>query len=235
MAKKTAGKKGADQDAPEVKIESAINQTESFIIKNGSLLLTILAVAIVIAVSFYGARHLYMKPRAEKASAAMYVAQQHFAQDSMQLALQGDGNFDGFLQIIKKYGATPAGNVARHYAGVAYMELGQYEEALKMLESYKTVKGVPGSIINAQNLGLQGDANVQMGNFERGAQLYEKAAAASDNSLTTPVYLKKAGLAYEKLGDNAKALAIYKRLSADYPSSLEARDIEKSIGRLEQL
>ena len=39
---------------------------------------------------------------------------------------------------------------------------------------------------------------------------------------------------YEKLGDNAKALAAYEAVEVDYPTSMEARDIQKYIGRIQQ-
>ena len=36
------------------------------------------------------------------------------------LALEGDANGAGFLEVIEKYGSTPSGNLAKHYAGVCY-------------------------------------------------------------------------------------------------------------------
>lgn len=62
-----------------------------------------------------------------------------------------------------------------------------------------------------------------------------RPSVASDNGLTAPYYLKKIGLVYEKLGDKAKALDAYKTISGSYAGSMEARDIQKYIGRLEQL
>ena len=52
--------------------------------------------------------------------------------------------------------------------------------------------------------------------------------------MTAPYYLKKSGEVYEKLGDNEKALAAYKKIATDYATSMEARDIQKYIGRIEQ-
>ena len=86
----------------------------------------------------------------------------------------------------------------------------------------------------AQNCGLQGDAYAQLENYAEAVRMYEKAVDASDNSLSAPYYLKKAGGVYEKLGDYAKALAAYERISDDYPASMEARDIQKYIGRIQQ-
>lgn len=230
-----ADKLKAQAEDPEAVIESAIGRTELFFMRNGRSLLVALAAVVVVVGGFFGYKYLIAAPRAEKAAAMMYVAEQQFAVDSFALALNGDGNFDGFLAVIDKYGATPQGNLARHYAGICYLRMGQYEEALNFLSGYKPTKGVPDALVAAQNLGLQGDAQVQLGNYKEAVALYEGAVAASDNALTAPYYLKKAGEVYEKLGDNAKALVSYKKISVDYGGSMEARDIQKYIGRLEQL
>lgn len=237
MANKVNGKpaKAATHEDPEEKIENVIGKTESFIMENGKTLLIILAVVVVAVGGYFAYKHLVMGPKIEKASAAMFVAEQAFARNDYQLALTGDGNFEGFESIISTYGSTPSGNLARHYAGICYLNLGQYDQALKSLGSYKAKKGVPAGIINAQNLGLQGDAYAQTGDYATAVQMYEKAVAESDNTVTAPFYLKKAGLVYEQLGNTAKALETYKKISTDYSGSLEARDVEKFIGRIEQL
>ena len=218
-----ADKKAQESLDPEVKIQSAIGNTENFIMRNGRKLLIALIVVFVIVGGFYGYKYFVAGPRAEKAASMMFMAEQHFVADSFNLALNGDGNFDGFLKVTQ------------HYAGICYLQLGQYEEALAHLKKYSAPKGVPGALLEAQNYGLQGDACVQLQNYKEAASMYQKAIGASDNGLTAPYYLKKIGLVYEKLGDNAKALEAYKTISGSYAGSMEARDIQKYIGRLEQL
>lgn len=224
----------AEKD-PEVAIASAIGRVEAFIMRNSRSLLTALGVVIIVVGGFFGYKYLVAVPRMEKASAMMFAAEQQFAQDSFKLALNGDGNFAGFLQVIEKYGSTGTGNVARHYAGICYLRLGQYQEALDYLTQYKgSTDDVPSALLAAQNYGLRGDVYVQMGNYAEAAKSYEKAVATSSDPLTAPYYLKKAGEVYEKLGDNAKALAAYEAVEVDYPTSMESRDIQKYIGRIQQ-
>ena len=223
-----------EQD-PEVAIASAIGRVEGFIMKNGRSLLIALAVVVVVVGGFFGYKYLVVGPRTEKAAAMMFVAEQQFAVDSFDLALNGDGNFAGFLDVIAKYGSTPAGNLAKHYAGICYLKEGQYEQALEYLKKYSPETGsAPSALIAAQNYGLQGDALVQMGDFAEAVKSYEKAVAVGKNALTAPYYLKKSGEVYEKLGEYDKALAAYKTIGTDYASSMEARDIQKYIGRIEQ-
>ena len=224
----------AEKD-PEVAIASAIGRVEAFIMRNSRSLLTALGVVIIVVGGFFGYKYLVAVPRMEKASAMMFAAEQQFAQDSFKLALNGDGNFAGFLQVIEKYGSTGTGNVARHYAGICYLRLGQYQEALDYLTQYKgSTDDVPSALLAAQNYGLRGAVYVQMGDYAEAAKSYEKAVATSSDPLTAPYYLKKAGEVYEKLGDNAKALAAYEAVEVDYPTSMEARDIQKYIGRIQQ-
>ena len=220
---------------PEVAIQSAIGRVEGFIMNNGRSLLTALIVVVVVVGGFFGYKYLISGPRAEKAAAMMFVAEQQFAVDSFALALNGDSNFAGFLEVIDRYGSTGEGNLARHYAGICYLRLGEYQQALDYLKEYSaSTKSVPEALLAAQNCGLQGDAYAQLENYAEAVRMYEKAVAASDNSLSAPYYLKKAGGVYEKLGDYAKALAAYERISDDYPASMEARDIQKYIGRIQQ-
>jgi tetratricopeptide (TPR) repeat protein len=111
------------------------------------------------------------------------------------------------------------------------MKLGDWDNAEKYLAQYKATKGVPNAVVNAENLGLQGDVKVQKGDYKKAAALFEQAAAVADNNFTTPLYLKKAALAYEAAGDTAAALKTYKRIATEYAASVEARDAEKMLGQ----
>ena len=219
---------------PEVVIESALSRTEEFFQRNGGNLVIALVVVLVVVGGYFGYKYLYAAPRAEKASDMMFVAQQQFAIDSFKLALEGDGNNAGFLDVIEKYGSTPAGNLAKHYAGICYLRTGDLTQAMEQLRAYKTTKGAPNTLINAQNYGLQGDILVQEGKYQEAVSLFKKAVKAGDNSLTTPCYLKKLGLVYEKLGDYPSTKSAFERIANEFPTSLEARDIEKYIGRVDQ-
>lgn len=230
----TNKKKGQQQVAPEESIEAALGKTESFIQQNGKTMLIALIVVVVLVGGWFGVKYLYLNPRAEKAAEAMYVAEQLFAQEQFDTALNGDGNNAGFVEVVEQYGGTRQGRLAAHYAGICYIKAGDLESALTYLQRYKAVKGAPAAIINAQNFGLQGDIYSQQGDYNKAVTLYGKAVAAADNMLTTPYYLKKQGLVYEKLGDKQAALKSYKAVSENWPSSLEARDIDKYVGAIEQ-
>lgn len=220
---------------PEQVIEQGLGRFELFIERNGKAMLIALGVIIVLVGGYFSYKYLYLAPRADKASAAMFEAQNQFERDSFALALNGNANFDGFLAIADQYGNTPQGNIAKHYAGLCYLYTGEYQQAIDAFKSYKAVKdNAAGTLIAAQNLGLTGDAYVELGQLDEGVKYYERAAAFSDNVGTAPVYLKKAGLANEKLGNLRKALEQYTTIRNNYPRSMQARDIEKFIARVQQ-
>ncbi|MFI3330617.1 MAG: tetratricopeptide repeat protein [Rikenellaceae bacterium] len=230
----TKHKKEIDNQDPEVVIETAINSTEEYIFKNGKKLITALVVLIVVVGGYFSYKYLIQEPKNKQAADMMFKAEQLFAADNFELALNGDENTAGFLTIVNQYGSTTSGNLAKHYAGVCYIKLGDLDNALTSLKAFEKTKGVPNQLLMAQNLGLQADIYSQKKEYSTAASLYEKAANSSNNNFSAPFYLSKLALVYIALEQNDKALAVAKRIEDEYPQSMEARDIQKLIGQLEQ-
>ncbi|GHU99338.1 hypothetical protein FACS1894159_03200 [Bacteroidia bacterium] len=220
--------------APEEAIGSTISKIDFFFEKNAKALVAVLVMIVVAVGGYFSYKYLYAQPRSQKAADMIYVAEQQFAIDSFALALNGDGNNAGFLQVIDKYGSTPQGNVARHYAGVCYLRMGDLDNAMRYLSAYEHSGGIPARMITSQNYGLQGDVLSQRGEYAAAAAKYREAVDASDNSLTTPYYLRKLGLMYTLTSQRDEAVAAYERIQREYPSSMEARDIDKYIGEAQQ-
>ena len=213
-------------------VTETVGKTEQFFENNKKLITWVLVALIVIVGGYFANKYLVAQPRAEKASAEMFAAIQNFGAEEWQVALDGDGNYAGFLEVIENYGSTPQGSLAAHYAGICYLKLGDKESALAYLQKYDATSGAPAEIVNAQNLGLQADLIADGGDMAKAAALYRKAVKASENSLTAPYYLKKLGLAEEALGNKAAALAAFLKIADEYNTALEARDIDLYIGRL---
>ncbi len=207
----------------EVTLENAMSKTEQFFEQNSKSVSYLLLVLIVLAGCIFGYKKLVAEPRNEKAAELIAQAEVRFGEENpdFQLALEGDANGAGFLDVIEQYGSTPSGNLAKHCAGICYLKLGDLENAAAYLSKYAPVKGLPGAIVNAQNLGLQGDIA-----FEQG----DKAVAAADNNYTAPLYLRKAGIAEQAQGRAKQAEAYFQRILTEYPASSEAREAEKLIG-----
>ncbi len=218
----------------EVLVE-AVSKTELFFKKNGKKLSYALVLIVVVAVAIFGYKAMVVEPREQKASDLIYMAQSRFeaVTPDFELALNGDAQGAGFLEVIENYGSTPAGNLAKHYAGICYLKLNDLDNAANYLAQYKSVKGIPGAIINAQNLGLQGDIAVDKGDFAKAISLYNKAVSSSDNELTAPMYMRKSAIASIAAGDKATAKKQFEAIKAKYPSSADAREADKFIGTLE--
>lgn len=221
-------------NSTEESIGIAMSRTELFFEKNGKALTLGLIVLVLLGGLWVGYRNLVSKPRYEKAAELLAQAQNKFEADDADytVALNGDDNGAGFLEVIGRYGSTPAGNLAKHYAGICYLKSGDVEQAALYLAKFSPVKGLPGALINAQNYGLQGDVAVEQGNYAAAVKFYEKAVKAADNNMTAPLYLRKAGLAEKAQGNNERAAALFQRILDNYPSSMEAREAEKLLGSI---
>lgn len=220
------------QTAGQESLGEAMNRTEFFLEKHGRTMSYLILALFVVAALVFGYRALVVAPRAEKAAALIAEAQNRFEQETpdYELALLGDDSGAGFLEVIERYGTTPAGNLAKHYAGICYLHMGDLENAAAYLAKFSPVKGLPGQIINAQNLGLQGDVAVEQQAYAKAAKLFAKAAKASDNNLTAPLYLYKQALAEQAAGNRTQAAALCERILTDYPMSMEASQAEKLLG-----
>ena len=220
------------QNPQDAAVVEAVSKTEQFFQENGKKVIIAVAAIVVVAVAGYLFKHLVIDANADKAAELIVDAQDRFAVENADyaLALNGDENGAGFLDVVEQYGSTASGNIAKHYAGICYLRLGDLENAEKYLSMYKAVKSIPAEIVNAQNLGLRGDIAVEKGEYEAAVTLYKKAVAASANIYTAPLYLYKQVLAYAALGNKAEALKCLEALQADYATSIEAREAEKVLG-----
>ena len=222
------------ENQQEAMVAEAVSKTEAFFQENGKKVMLSLLAVVILVVGGHLYKSVIVDGNAEKASELIIEAQDRFgvANPDFALALNGDENGAGFLDVLEKYGSTPAGNLAKHYAGICYLRLGDLDNAEKYLAMYDAVDELTAEVVNAQNLGLRGDIAVEKGNYEAAVALYKKAVAASENIYTAPLYLYKQVLVYATLGNAAEAEKCYQTLQAQYPMAVETRDAEKVLGTL---
>ena len=221
MSKKKDTAKGIEN------VEQTLTKTEQFLEQNYKPLLYVLAGAVVL-VGIVWLLRMYTTKKNDEALSQMFMAEQYFGQDSLSLALNGDGNNLGFIDIAKEYKATRSGKLANFYAGACLIHLGQYEEAISYLNKYK----LDDEVIAPQAKGLIGDAKVELGDNAAGIKNYIEAADMAENAFLTPIYLMKAGMLYEMDSNWAEALKLYQRIQEKYPESNEGRSIDKYIARV---
>lgn len=179
----------------------------------------ILAVAVV----WWSYRNFYAEPRQQEASAKIRFAEALFERDSFQQAL--DLPINGFRAIANDYGSTASGNAARGYAGICLVNLGKFDEAISMLESFKP----EGNLSPALKFGLLADAYSEKKEFAKALDFYKKAGRAGDIDDLKAHYLRKCGLLCINQKNYAEAVECFQTIKKEFPLTAEGRDIEKYI------
>jgi tetratricopeptide (TPR) repeat protein len=224
MAKKEENPQGLKN------VEQTLSRTEQFLEENYKSLLIGLGVLVVLVGLFYLGK-IYLDKRNTEAKSQMYQAERWLEMDSLKLALNGDGNYLGFIDIADNYKMTKSGNLAVYGAGICYLHLGQYQDAIDYLSKYSKKDKVIGSLAT----GATGDAYVELGDLDKGVAKYIEAADMAKNSFNTPIFLMKAGQIFEIQQKYADALKMYERIKNEYPESTEGTTIEKNIARVNLL
>ncbi len=210
-----------------VAVEEALSKTEQFIENNQKIITYVVGGLIVIVLLFFGYRRFIQQPKEKSAEKAIYKAELYFEQDSLDLALYGDGENLGFEEIIDEYGGTKTGNLAQYYAGICYLNKKEYENAIDHLAKFES----DDVFLQGMAYGAIGDAYLELGDADKAISYYLDAANYNENEFTTPPFLLKAGMVYEIENNWDEALATYERVKDDYPKSREARDIDRYIAR----
>lgn len=214
-----------DETRQEV-IDAKIAKAQDWLDNNKKYIYYVIGAIVVVALLVLGYSKLIYQPKAAEAMEQAFPAELNFQNNEFELALNGDGNVLGFADVIDTYGKK-AGKASYLYAGICELQLGNFQEALGYLKKYNGKE----PILAARAKACEGDAYIGLENYSAAVKCYEAAMAKGDNMLAAP-YCVKAGLAYEKLGDNAKALECYKTVKDRYPQSVEAYDIDRYISRI---
>ena len=216
-------------------LDSSASKTEQWVARNQTYILGAIGVIAVGVLAFLGYQQFIQNPREASANNELFYPLQYFSQaqqntvqaDSLyNLALEGAEGKYGLLDITEEYSGTKAANLAHYAAGISYMQLNQYQQAIDHLEEFRTDDTMLGPI----SIGNIGDAFAELGQPEDALGYYEKALAENTNDFTTPLYLQKAGVTALELGDNQKAETYFRRIKEEFPQSAQANGVEAFIG-----
>ncbi len=198
--------------------------------KNQNVILGALVAVLLLVIAFVGYQHYYLPGKNVEAQNAIFGAQEAFKANKYNEALNGEvPNYVGFLTVANDYGSTATGNLAHYYAGICYLNLGQFDQAIEHLQKFDA----DDQLLAPLALGLLGDAYAEKGDMDKAIKHYKDAANESNNELSAPTYLLKSALALEVQGKNKEALDQLKKLKSNYPK-FTASEVETHIGRLEQ-
>ncbi|MEN9370019.1 MAG: hypothetical protein RI952_884 [Bacteroidota bacterium] len=208
-------------------IGEQFSKAEHYVAENRKSLLVIGGTIVALVLIYFSYQRFILTPREKEAAAQSYVAERYFEQDSLDKAINGDGNFLGFVGIIDEYGSTKAGNLAHYYLGFCYLKKGQYDSAVESLKEFSSNDDLLSALAYA---GIA-DAYVELNQLDNASSYYAKSAAKSPNAFTAPIALLKLGITYEQLNENQKAVDTYNKIKKEFADTNEARDIDKYIAR----
>ncbi|MBK7689585.1 MAG: tetratricopeptide repeat protein [Bacteroidetes bacterium] len=208
--------------------EEKLKGVEKWYHNNNKLINNILIGVLAVVAGIFAYTRFYKAPKIQKSNDAIFRAQTYFGIDSINWALNGDGSSLGFLKIIDKYSGTPAANLSHYYAGVCYLKMGDFAKAEKHLKEFDG----KGTMVSYVAKGALGDAYMEQNKTDDAIKAYLDASADDNNVLLTPVYLERAGMAYEIKNNKEEAIKTYKKIVDRFPSSSQAQNIKKSLARL---
>jgi tetratricopeptide (TPR) repeat protein len=216
-------------------LDQGASKTEAWVATNQSYILGVIGVVAVGVLGYLGYNQFVQKPNEATAANELFYPQQYFdqavnatqAKDSLfLLALNGAEGKYGFIDITNEYAGTKAANLAHYAAGISYLNLQKYPEAISQLEDFSSNDAILGALAK----GNIGDAFMQLDQISEALSYYEKAVAHSTNEFTTPKFLQKAAIAAIALGKKDKAATFLSRIKKDFPNAIEAQYVDAQLG-----
>lgn len=218
-------------------LDEGAGKTEAWVAKNQKFIFIIIGAAALLILGYLAYQQFIQEPNEEEAANEMFQAQQYFEaalaapaaeSDSLfNLALNGGEGKFGFLDIIEEYSGTDAANISRYSAGMAFLNINKYNEAIEHLDDFKSKD----LILSALAKGAIGDAFLQLNQPEEALNYYSKAASENTNTFTTPRFLLKAAITALNLGEAGKAEDFLTRISEEFPDSPQADQVDVYLGQ----
>lgn len=220
-------------------LDQGASKTEAWVEKNQKIILGFVGAIALCVLGYLAYDQFVQSPNEIEATNEMYQAQKYYERavsgidsDSLyNLALNGGEGKYGFLDIIDNYGSTDAGNLAKYYAGISYLNTKNYLEAISHLDDFKSDDMMIAPIAK----GAIGDAFVQLNQPEDALPYYEKAATMSENEFTAPRFYLKAGITALNLGKIDKAVRHFKTITEKYPKSQQLVKAKTYLGKAEAM
>lgn len=223
-------KQAAGQGSPDLSTEDkVVASARQFWSKNSKYVLYAIVAIILLVGGTYVYNSYFREPKEQQAAEAIWKAENYYNQDSLKLALNGDGVNMGFLKVIDKFSGTNSGNLAKFYAGSCYLQLGDYSNAVKYLEGFSTDQ----KEAKLRAAGLLGDAYAELGKKKEAVDAYTKAGTLfEDDDVNSPEYLFRAALLNQELGKDKEAIELLKSIKDKYPSTQRAFEADKYLAKM---
>ena len=225
-----------DQTTKKINFEDFLgDDSAEFIDKNRSTIkIASIALAVVIIGWFcYSVvyQNYVVAPKNEKSLAAIWRQEAAaFDNNDWNSLIAGDSmqTFKSLTKAINEYSGSVGGKIAVYDLGIAYLNTGDYDNAIKTLSDVD----FNDEIIATIALGAIGDAHLQKGDIKKAGEFYEQAYRRRNNELTSPIYMMKSAFTHEMNEDYSSAQQVYQELVEKYPTSPLSLTAEKYLESL---
>jgi TolA-binding protein len=147
----------------------------------------------------------------------------------------GQGNLDAaeskLIHLIDTYGGTPSGGDATFFLGNVQLFQANWNGAIQSFQQYIDRFGRDPMMTSAAVAGI-GLAYENMGELDKAAEYYSKAAADYPHEFNAPQYLMDAGRCYGLGGDSDRARETYNVVIELYEDSPLSGKAEDELSRL---
>ena len=201
------------------------------------------AAVIVLLGGYLGYKYFVAIPNEKTANDLIFPAEKLFGKlaatssynkDTVNMILNGDkaNGVTGLLKIAGSYGGTKSGNRAEYMIGACYLQLKQFDKAIKHLKEFD---GNGATQIQSKAYILLGHAYAEEKKTDDALDYYKKAGSISDldeGMASEAMFI--AGRYADALGKSKEALEIFQNLKDKYPASqhVSSGDVDKYLASL---
>ena len=178
-------------------------------------------VLVIGVLGYFLYRQFVYNPANEKSKDSYWEGLNYAVKDSTDAAI------DLLESNVKKFDGKVGGEVAQFVLARQLMSKGDFKGAIEELEGVD----VNDTYVKIMAVGLHADCLSEMKKYEEAANMYLEAANMTENELTTPMYLMKAGLCSEEIKNFEKAAEFYQRIVDDYSTYAGQNQIEKYLAK----
>lgn len=212
---------------PRTDNELIVDRAKDFWGRSGKLVAAALGAVVLLVGGYFAYKAFVQAPKEKKAADAVFKAQDYYAKDSLDKALNGDAQFAGFEKIISQYGGTKSGELARYYAGSIYLKKGSFDKAINYLKDFST----DAPQVQARAYKLLGDAYAESGKHKDAADNYKKAGHhfEEDDAFSSEALFMAAYLYDRVLNDKPQAIELYKEIKQKFSQTQWSYEADKYL------
>lgn len=233
----------ADKQAQAAEAADVVERAKGFWAAYSKKIIIAGSAVIVLLGGYLGYKYFVKLPNEKTANDLIFPAEKMFGlmagsssygKDTVNMVLNGDkaAGITGLLKIASSYAGTKSGNRAEYMIGACYLNLKQYDKAIKHLKEFD---GNGASQIQSKAYLLLGHAYAEQKKTDDALDYYKKAAnvADLDNAMASEA-LFMAGRYAEAMGKTKEAGEIFQELKDKYPGSqkVSSGDVDKYLGLL---